>query len=368
MQVEAVVVPEVNTLSVERIELAPPGPREILVQNWAAGVCHSDLHTLRGELRVRPPLVLGHEGAGIVAETGADVTRVKAGDHVVYNWLPACNLCPACLAGRANLCATFPDTILQGCLPGGVSRIKSQSGRVYKHYLGAATMAEYMVTHENNVIVCPAAIPKPIAALTGCAVVTGAGAVWNTAAAQAGEALAVIGCGGIGLCALLGAKAAGCAPVIGVDVEAGKLEMARQLGADFTVNAAEDDLCASLQDLTAGGPEYVIDTVGGPRTVGVALQAVRPGGAAVVVGMHGFKGNVDISPAHLVAMNKRLLGSFVGSSCTYVDIPKIFDAYMQGRLDLDRLVTKTYALSGIRQAFDDMEQGRVARGVLTMDH
>ena len=159
MQVEAVVVPEVNTLTVERIELDPPGPREILVQNWAAGVCHSDLHTLRGELRVRPPLVLGHEGAGIVAETGADVTRVKAGDHVVYNWLPACNRCPACLAGRANLCATFPDTILQGCLPGGVSRIKSQSGRTYKHYLGAATMAEYMVTHENNVIVCPSAIP-----------------------------------------------------------------------------------------------------------------------------------------------------------------------------------------------------------------
>lgn len=364
MKVKAVVVPKVNTLAVEQIQLAPPGPREILVRNHAAGVCHSDFHTLKGELRVQPPLVLGHEGAGIVLETGSDVSRVQPGDHVVYNWLPSCSRCPACLSGRANLCETFPATVLQGCLPGGVSRITSREGRAYKHHLGVATMAEYMVTHENNVIICPEAIPKPVAALMGCAVVTGAGAVWNTAAAVPGMALAVIGCGGVGLCSILGARAAGCAPVIGIDLDDSKLRWAEELGADLTLNSAREDMVEGLRELTAGGPEYIIDTVGGD-TMDAALQAVRPGGTVVVVGMHAFREKIGISPAHLVAMNKRLLGSFVGSSCTYVDIPRIFDMYLQGRLDLDRLVSRTYALHEIQEAFDDMMAGRVARGVLT---
>ncbi len=367
MQVKAVVVPQVDSLHIETITLAPPGPDEVLVQNHAAGVCHSDLHTLKGHLRVRPPLVLGHEGSGIIAEVGAGVSHVKPGDHVVYNWLPSCNGCPTCLEGRPNLCETFPATILQGLLPHRESRIQTQDGSPLKHHLGVATMSEYMVTHAKNVIPCPEAVPMPTSAIVGCAVITGMGAVWNTAQAQPGRPLAVIGCGGVGLSAIMGAKVAGCSPVIGVDVQASKLEFARDLGADLTLNAAETDVVEGLKDLTRGGPEYVIDTVGA-ATMNTALQAARPGGTVVVVGMHAFQEEIAISPAQLVAMNRRLLGSFVGSSAPYRDIPRILQMQEAGLLHLDRLVSKTYPFQQVQTAFDDMVAGEVARGVLTFAH
>ncbi len=366
MQTEAVVVPEVGKLVVESVHLEPPGRFEVLVQNHAAGVCHSDLHTLRGELRTTPPLVLGHEGAGVVTEVGADVTRVKVGDHVVYNWLPACNHCESCLAGRANLCERFPETMLQGLLPNKKSRIRSLNGTVYKHYLGVATMSKYMVAHERCLIPCAPEIPKTVAAIVGCAVITGAGAVWNTAKAQPGRALAVIGCGGIGLCAVVGAMAAGCSPIIGVDLDAKKLDMARALGADLTLDTSEHDMIEGLQEMTGGGPEYIIDSVGSSYTIGAALTAVRPGGKAVIVGMHSLLSKVEILPVQLVAQNKQLLGSYVGSSQTYVDIPRVLKAYQLGRLNLDGLISKTYPLQEIHTAFADMEAGNVARGVLTM--
>jgi len=366
MQIEAVVVPEVGKLVVETVHLEPPGPFEVLVRNHAAGVCHSDLHTLRGELRTPPPLVLGHEGAGVVLETGSEVTRVKPGDHVVYNWLPSCNHCETCLAGRPNLCQRFPETMLKGLLPNGQSRLRAQSGTRYKHYLGVATMSDYMVTHEDCMIPCSPDIPKPVAAVVGCAVITGAGAVWNTAQARPGQALAVIGCGGVGLCAVIGALAAGCSPVVGVDLDPKKLVMARTLGADLTLNTKDHDLVEGLREMTGGGPAYIIDSVGSRATIGAALTAVRPGGTAVVVGMHSLLAEVGISPAQLVAQEKRLLGSYVGSSRTYVDIPRILQAYQQGRLNLDGLITKTYPLREIDTAFADMEAGNVARGVLTM--
>ncbi len=366
MQIEAVTVPEVGHVVVETMQLEPPGPFEVLVQNHAAGVCHSDLHTMRGELRTRPPMVLGHEGAGVVLEVGAEVTRINVGDHVVYNWLPSCNHCEACLTGRANLCQRFPATMLQGLLPNGQSRLQSLSGTRYKHCLGVATMSDYMVAHEECVIPCSPAIPKPVAAIVGCAVITGAGAVWNTAQAQPGQALAVIGCGGIGLCAVVGALAAGCSPIIGVDLDSKKLIMAQSLGADLTLNVSEHDLVEGLREMTRGGPAYVIDSVGSDTTIGAALAAVRPGGTAVIAGMHSLLAEVSISPAQLVAQGKRLLGSFVGSSRTSLDIPRILAAYQRGRLNLDSLITKTYPLREIDTAFADMEAGHVARGVLAM--
>ncbi len=367
MQVKAVVVPQVDTLEIQSITLAPPGKNEVLIQNHAAGVCHSDLHTLKGQLRVRPPLVLGHEGAGVVVETGEDVTQVKTGDHVVYNWLPACNLCFTCLEGRPHLCETFPKTILQGLLPNLESRITAQDGSPLKHHLGVATMSEYMVTHEKNVIPCPQEIPMTTSAIVGCAVITGMGAVWNTAEARPGRPLAVIGCGGVGLSAILGAKIAGCSPVIGVDLEPSKLEFAHSLGADLTLNSSETDVAEGLKELTQGGPEYIIDTVGA-ATMNAALQAVRPGGTVVVVGMHAFREDIAISPAQLVAMNRRLLGSFVGSSAPYRDIPRILRMYGEGLLDLDKLVSKIYPYQDVQTAFDDMVAGEVARGVLTFSH
>lgn len=363
----AVVVPDVDELVVEEIQLQPPSEGEVLVQNHAAGVCHSDLHTLKGQLRVQPPLVLGHEGAGRVVETGPNVSGVKAGDQVVYNWLPSCNACDTCLTGRPNLCETFPTTILQGVLPHGHSRIASQTGSRLRHHLGVATMSEYMVTHERNLIPCPASIPMHTGAIVGCAVVTGMGAVWNTAQAQPGQALAVIGCGGVGLSAIMGAKAAGCAPVIGVDLDPAKLRLAQTMGADLVLDTSQTSLVEGLMELTAGGPEYIIDTVGAD-TIGAALQAARPGGTVAVVGMHAFKEEISIAPAHLVAMNKKLLGSFVGSCHPYFDLPRILAMYERGILNLDTLVTKTYPMDDIGEAFADMVNGRVARGVLSISH
>lgn len=366
MQTEAVVVPEIGKLVIETVNLDPPGPVEILIQNHAAGVCHADLHTMRGELRATPPLVLGHEGAGVVVEVGPDVTKVEVGDNVVYNWMPSCNQCEFCLSGRGNLCLQFPQTMLQGLLPNGKSRIHSLEDAEYEHYLGVATMSEYMVTHEKSVIPCSSEIPKPVAAIAGCAVVTGVGAVWNTARARPGKALAVIGCGGVGLCAILGAVAAGCSPIIGVDLEAKKLAMAQDLGADLTLNTSKSDLVEGLKEMTKGGPEYIIDSVGSNSTLGPALEAIKPGGTAVVLGMHSLQKEVRISPLHLVAQNKKLFGSLVGSSRTHVDVPLVLKAYQRGRLNLDGLISKTYSMHDVGTAFADMEVGNVARGVLTV--
>lgn len=366
MQVQAVVAPEVGSIRVETVELDAPGSNEVLVENHAAGVCHSDLHTMRGELRTRPPVVLGHEGAGVVAAVGPNVTRVKVGDHVVYNWLPACLHCEYCLDGKANLCTRFPQTVLQGRLANGRSLLTSANGVSYKHYLGVATMAESMVTHEDSLLHCPADIPKSVAAVAGCAVITGVGAVWNTARARPGKAIAVIGCGGVGLSAIVGAMAAGCSPVIGVDLDAKKLELARNLGADLTLDTSRHDLVEGLQELTGGGPDYVVDSVGAGSTIGPALAAVRPGGTAVVLGMHSMLHEVAISPAQLVAQNKSLLGSFVGSCRPQVDVPRLLRSYRQGRLNLDGLISREYPLHEAARAFKDMEAGRVARGVLSI--
>ena len=367
MEVRAVVVPEVDQLNVETITLLPPGESEVLVQNHAAGVCHSDLHTLKGELRVRPPLVLGHEGSGIVVETGKAVTSVKPGDKVIYNWLPACNHCDTCVSGMPNLCEEFPSTILKGLLPNKVSRILDRNGEPLKHHLGVATMAEYMVTHERNVIPYENDIPMTTSAIVGCAVVTGMGAVWNTARARTGQGLAVVGCGGVGLSALMGAKAAGCSPVIGVDRDRAKLGFAEALGADLTLDVSEVDLADGLQELYPQGVDCIVDTVGA-RTMADSLEAVKPGGKVVVVGMHAFKDKVAISPAHLVAMNRQLLGSFVGTAKPHFDLPRILHMYSQGTLDLDALVTKTYAIDEVQSAFDDMVGGGVVRGVLEFKH
>ena len=367
MQVRAVVVPEVDRLEVQTIGLASPGELEVLIENHAAGVCHSDLHTLEGELRVQPPLVLGHEGSGVVVETGKAVTSVKPGDKVIYNWLPACNCCNTCLSGMPNLCEEFPSTILQGLLPNKVSRITDRDGEPLKHHLGVATMAEYMVTHERNVIPYAIDIPMTTSAIVGCAVVTGMGAVWNTARAQPGQALAVLGCGGVGLSALMGARAAGCSPVIGADRDRAKLEFASDLGADLTLDVSETGLADGLRDLYPSGVDCIVNTVGG-ETMTESLDAVKPGGKVVVVGMHGFRDMVPISPAQLVAANRQLLGSFVGTAKPHFDIPRILQMYSQGKLDLDALVTRTYGIDEVQTAFDDMVGGRVVRGVLEFSH
>ena len=367
MRIKAALAREVNQLTIEEVELADPKDTEVLVRMQAAGVCHSDLHTYRGELRATPPLVLGHEGSGIVEAVGSRVSRVKKGDRVMVNWLPSCETCARCLNGRQNLCERFVDTTFKAMLLDGTSRLKTLDGMMLKHMLSAATMAEYAVIDEASAIPFPEDVPFEVAAVTGCAVATGVGAVINTAQARAGLPAAVIGCGGIGLSAVQGCKLAGLNPIVAVDVMQSKLDFAKQLGATHVINSTEADAVETLRELTDGGPEYVFDSVGSAGTIAQALQAARPGGTATVMGLHAAKVDVPIAAGVLVLHNKRLLGSFVGSIRPRLDLPMLVELYRAGKLQLDDLITKRYPLDDLPQAFDDMEAGNVARGVLVFD-
>jgi S-(hydroxymethyl)glutathione dehydrogenase/alcohol dehydrogenase len=324
------------------------------------------LHTYKGELRSTPPLVLGHEGAGVVEAVGPGVTKAKPGDRVMINWLPSCLECPSCLAGRPTLCERFPTTTLQGRMMDGTMRHKALDGLELKPYLSSATMGEYAVINQNGLVQIPDDVPFDVAAVIGCAVMTGVGAVLNTAEIRAGSSAAVIGCGGVGLSALLGCVLAGCYPLIAVDIVPSKLDFARELGATHTINSREEDAVKALRKLTRTGPDYAFDSVGAAVTMNQALNSVRAGGTAVVMGMHALKEEVPISAGALIGQNKRLLGSFAGSSRPLVDLPKLVELYRGGLLPVDKLITHRYKLAEVNQAFADLEAGKVARGVLVM--
>lgn len=367
MLIKAAVARAINELTIEEIELDAPKAGEVLVKMRAAGVCHSDLHTYKGELRSTPPIVLGHEGAGVVEAVGPGVTKVKPGDAVVINWLPGCMECPTCLAGRPTLCETFPATTFASAMPDGTSRHRTQDGLTLKPYLSSATMADHAVIHQNGIVPLMEGVPFEVAAVIGCAVLTGVGAVLNQAQVKPGSSAAVIGCGGVGLSALLGCKLAGCYPLIAVDVVESKLEFARELGASHVVNSKDPDALKHIKSITGNGPDYAFDSVGIGPTINQALQCVRPDGTAVVMGLGAVKTEISLPPAALVLGNRRLMGSFAGSGKPLVDLPKLMQLYKAGRLDLDALISKRYPLEQLPQAFDDMEAGRVARSVLVFD-
>lgn len=365
LSMRAAVVREFNALTIEEVTLDEPRADEVLVHMQAAGICHSDLHTLHGQMRSTPPLVLGHEGAGIVEKVGGAVTAVQPGDHVMINWMPQCNKCRQCLAGRPNLCERLGETTFQALLWDGTTRLQSHEGMALKHHLGAATMAHYAILSEAGVIKIPDDVPFDVAAVIGCAVATGAGAAINTAEAKAGMAAAVIGCGGVGLSAIMGCALAGCSPIIAVDTVPAKLEFARDLGATETLLVTPDmDVAAELKRMVKGGPDIVLDSVGATATIVQALDAVIPGGTAVIVGLHNVRQPAPINPAALVYSNKRLLGSYFGGCKPLVDLPKFVELYRAGKLPVDRLISAHYKLEELGNAFADMEAGTIARGVI----
>lgn len=353
-----------TALSVEEIDISDPGRGEILVEIEAAGVCHSDLHYLRGDLRCPLPVVPGHEGAGRVIGLGPDVREgLAVGDRVALLWRPNCGRCRQCVAGRPIMCESGPIQAASGGLLDGTSRL-SQGGETIHHLLGVSCFAERVVVPERSVVRVPDDVPAEIAAIAGCAVITGVGAVLNVIGACLGDAVVVIGAGGVGLSAVMGARAAGATTVIAVDVDDDRLELATRLGATHVVHGARGDTAEQILDLVPGGVPWVVEAVGRPETLLTAVAVLRPGGTAVAVGLGRVGQRFDIGINDLVQKQKRVVGSLYGSSIPQLDLPRIFDLYRSGALPLDLLIGQRFALDEIDDAFDALQHGSVGRSIV----
>ena len=353
-------------LRIEEIELASPGPREVCVRIAASGVCHSDWNAVTGDSVVPLPTVLGHEGAGIVEKVGVGVTRVVPGDHVVLSWMPACGECFYCRRGRPNLCEGALPGLFDGTLVDGAVRL-SQNGRRIHHYAFLSTFAERAVVPEASCIPVRADVPLPVAAIVGCAVMTGVGAVVNRARVAPGTSVAVFGAGGVGLSVVLGAQLSGAAAIIAVDPVAAKRELAIELGATDAVDPREVDPVAAVRDVTDGrGADYAFVAAGVPALFGQAYAATRRAGTVVGIGLTREDAQVTFPATALVREEKVVTGSLYGTCRDREDMPRLLDLYMSGRLALDRLITRTYALDEVNEAFADMNDGSVARGVIDL--
>lgn len=367
MQIRAAILWEQGApLSVESAELAPPGPGEVLVDVKAAGVCHSDLHATRGDWPMRLPLVPGHEGAGIVRELGEGVTRVRAGDHVVFCWAPACGTCPPCLAGTPLLCDRLDRTTFRNRLPFGGTRLRARD-KDLAAFLGTACFATHSVLPEEALVAVSDAVPFTSLAAVGCAVVTGVGAVTNAAKVPAGAVVAIIGAGGVGLNVVQGAVLAGASRIIAVDRQAAPLAVARSLGATDVAQPA-GSAADAIKELTGGrGAHYVFDTVGTSATLTDAIGAARKGGTIVLTGLSRVDGQGAIPMFPFVMHEKHLIGSVYGSGTPLQDIERLIALHQQGRLKLGELATRSYALEQINEALAALAAGEGGRGVITFE-
>ena len=352
-------------LTIEEFELAPPGPDEVLVRIRAAGLCHSDLSVIDGN-RPRPvPMVLGHEAAGEVVEPGPSVTDLKPGDRVVMVFVPSCGHCMPCAEGRPALCEPGNAANGLGEMLGGGRRL-SRAGQPVHHHIGVSAFAEHAVISRRSLVKIEPEIPHEIAALFGCAVLTGVGAAVNTAKVRAGETVAVVGLGGVGLSALLGAVACGASRVIAVDLSEEKLAIARELGATDTFNAGDPEAVAAIRAATKGGVDHGLEMAGSVRALDLAYQITRRGGTTTTAGLANPAHTLALSPVRLVAEERTLKGSYVGSCIPSRDIPRFVDLYLRGKLPVDKLLTSTSGLDGINEGFDALNEGRTIRHVLLM--
>ena len=365
MQMRAAVLWEQRApLSVESVELSAPGPREVLVEVKAAGVCHSDLHPACGDWPIRTPVVLGHEGAGIVRGVGPGVTRVGIGDHVVFCWAPACGTCPPCVEGRPVLCDRLERTTYRHHLPFGGTRLRARDQPV-RSFLSTACFAEHAVVAEEGAIRVAREIDFEALAVLGCAVLTGVGAVLNAARVPAGANVAVIGAGGVGLNVVQGAVIAGCGRIIAVDRSPSALEAAAAFGATDGVDASA--ITVAIRDATAGrGADYVFDTVGTPATLADAIASVRKGGTVVLTGLSRTDAEAAVPMYPLVMQEKRLVGSLYGSGSPAADVPRLVSLYLAGRLKLQELVARSYTLEQINDAMAALAGGAGGRGVVRL--
>jgi Zn-dependent alcohol dehydrogenase len=356
-------------LVVEDVELDAPGPGEVQVRIEAAGVCHSDLHYMNGDLRAELPIVVGHEGAGIVEALGPGAgDRVAVGDRVALLWRPRCGECDACVRGNPVLCRYGRVFARTNGLVDGTTRLHRPDGhggdeRIH-HLMGVSCFAERVVVSESSVATVPDGVPPEVAAIAACAVITGVGAVLNAVASPGGRPLGIIGAGGVGLATVMGAHLAGAEPIIAIDLDPAKLELARRLGATHTIDAAQEDVVARVLEITHGGAPWMIDAVGSPLTMQQGVAALAPEGTLVAIGLSRADATFAVPINELVQQQKKIVGSLYGSSNPRIDLPRIFALYLAGRLPLDELIGTRRPLSQVNEAYSELRQGAAGRGIL----
>jgi len=361
---KAAVCRELNKpVVVETISVDGPKRGEVMVKLAACGVCHSDLSATNGTIPLPPPLVLGHEGAGEVVEVGEGVTSFAVGDHVVTSFIYMCGKCSFCAAGRPVLCVEQGKALTTP--PEGTPRVKDAGGKPLNIFSGCGVMAEYATLSTDNVVKIDSKIPLDRAALVGCAVTTGVGAVFNTARVQPGATVAVFGCGGVGLNVIQGAAIAGAERILAIDTMQSKLDLAKKFGAtDALAIKPGEDATKEIKKRTGGGPEYAFECVGAGALAELAYKAIRRGGKAVIVGVAHPTDAASIKPMGMVFEEKSIQGSYFGSCVPRIDFPRMLQLYMAGKLKLDELITKRYKIDEAPQAFADLESGKNARGVI----
>ena len=360
---QAAVLEEFNQpLVIRDIALAAPGPDEVLVRTAAVGVCHSDLHMLEGFRPALPrPCILGHEVSGIVEQVGSAVRDLQPGDHVVGALVASCGHCPQCTRGRLVLCQ---DTDVKQ--PPGQARRITAAGQHMAQIYNLSGFAEKMLVHRSTLVKIRRDMPLDRAALLGCAVVTGTGAVFRTAQVPPGATVAVLGCGGIGLATVNGALIAGARRIIAIDTQPAKLALARQFGATDVVDARDGDVAETVKAMTHGGVDHALECIGNAATVEQCWRMLGPGGVATIVGVFGPTAKITLGGADLI-LEKQLRGSMLGSARIAEDIPNLVDLYLQGRLKLDELIAERIRLDQINEAFVAMKRGDVARSVVVFD-
>jgi S-(hydroxymethyl)glutathione dehydrogenase/alcohol dehydrogenase len=359
---KAAVLREVKTpLRIEDVQISKPGPREVLIRTAAAGVCHSDLHFIEGSYPHPLPAVLGHESAGIVEQVGSEVRTVKPGDHVITCLSAYCGHCEYCLTGHMSLCQS-PDTRRD---KKDTPRLAQESGPMLQ-FLNLSSFAEQMLIHEHACVAIRKDMPLDRAALIGCGVLTGACAVFHTSGVRPGQTVAVIGCGGVGLAAVNGAAIAGASRIFAIDMAPSKDNLAREFGATDFICAADTDAVKAVLDLTSGGVDHSFEAVGLSKTAEQAFGMLKRGGTANIIGMIPVGQTITLQGAAFLT-EKKLQGSLMGSNHFPVDMPRLVDMYMAGKLKLDQMISRRIKLEDVNEAFTEMKTGQIARSVIVFD-
>lgn len=349
---------------IEEVELDPPGAGEVLIEIRAAGLCHSDLSVVEGQRKRPLPTVGGHEGAGIIREVGKGVTGLSVGDHAVLINVAGCGHCRVCLAGKPGLCQAVSTTRAEGKIATGVRRLRRTDGGVLNHYSGLSVFAQYAVVVPDAVIPIDKRVPFDVAALFGCGVVTGVGAVINSAKVQRGESVAVIGLGGVGLSAVMAAREAGAARIVGIDVLPSKFDLAKAVGATHCFDARDPDMLKQVLEATEGGVDHAFEISGNTAGLGTAQAVTARGGEVVIVGVGKPETEFSVKPLSMVLDERVLRGSFMGSCVPKRDIPHYIDLYLKGRLPVDKLRSEHIGFDRLNESLDLLSSGAVVRQII----